>query len=78
VGPVVGVGFVALQRKRKKQIPRYARNDNLQELARAWAELMVGRWWVAVGRCWVAGVVGERRPEGRRYDGVGSGRCGCC
>jgi hypothetical protein len=102
---VVGVGFVALRRKRKKQIPRCAprqsrggRNDNLRAFARAWAELMVGlaKWapqaGVAVGRCWDAGVAGERRPpdpvptgpgsligmnSGRRYEGVGSGRCGC-
>jgi hypothetical protein len=75
VGRVVGVGFVARREKKKKQIPRCARNDNLRAFGRAWAELKVEREWVPkagveIGARWDASVAGERRPEGRRYDGA--------
>jgi len=82
---VVGIGFVPRRTSEKSHpLPFEFLQGKRPEL-----QGIVGCWGrVEILRCaqddtrgkWVpqAAVAGERRPEGRRYDGAGSGSCGCC
>jgi len=73
--PVVGrwVKLGMGRGKRKKQIPRYARNDNSRALR--W---VVGLGFV-VGRVGVeVGVIRAGRGRARVWGRAGSGSCGCC